>query len=415
MQIEIPYGDAIIRVEIAATHVSGILKGNEVKTADGREAILNAIANPLNSPLLPDFLTGSSPLLCIVNDATRPTPTAAVLEAIYNLIKAVDIKFLVATGAHRAPTEDEFQRIFGRFYAEFKSRIYVHDSRSVRDMVYVAMSRHGTEIYLNRKFAESRKILAISSVEPHYFAGYTGGRKSFLPGIASYPTIEQNHRLAMSPHSRALALEGNPVHEDMLDTLAAIKDQEIFSIQLVLDNNQRIYSVTAGDINDSFSAAVAKAREVFVVDIKEKADIVVTVARDPLDIDLYQSQKALEHGKLALKSGGIIILVSRCRCGIGDDTFFKLLSAGTTNHAEILKVIEKGYKLGYHKASKIVELSQWADIYGVTGLPDEDSRKALIKPFSSLQQALDQALAVKGKKARVLFLLDGAMTIPSLI
>ena len=413
MRVEIPYGEDIINVELDGARISGILEGNDVTASNEREAVLKAIANPVNSPNLRDFLAGSGPVLCIVNDATRPTPTTVMLEAVYDLIKPVDIRFLVATGAHRPPTEEEYLQIFGRFYGEFKSRIYPHLSRSENDMVYFAKSRNGTDIYLNRMVAEDRKILAISSVEPHYFAGYTGGRKSFLPGVASYRTIEQNHRLAMSPQSKALTLDGNPVHEDMVDTIAAIRDKAIFSIQTVLDKNQRTYTVTAGDINDSFAAAVNKAREVFVVGIKEKTDIVVTVARNPLDIDLYQSQKALENGKLALKTGGILILVSRCRCGVGDDTFLNLLST-CTEYDEILKRIEKGYKLGYHKAARMVELRQWADIYGVTSLPAQVVKSALITPFSTLQEALDRALTIKGKNARVLFLLDGAMTVPSI-
>jgi nickel-dependent lactate racemase len=414
MQVEIPYGERTIKVELEEARIAGLVKGNDVKPAlNERETILSAIFHPLNSPNLRDFLAGPTPILCIVNDGTRPTPTAIILEAIYNLIKLVNIRFLVATGAHRPPTEDEYRCIFGQLYDEFKSLIYPHNSRSASDMVYITRSRNGTDVYLNKMVAEAQKIFVISSVEPHYFAGFTGGRKSFLPGIASHRSIEQNHHLAMSPLSKPLALDGNPVHDDMVDTLATIRDKAIFSIQTVLDNNQCIYSMSTGDINDSFAEAVSKAREVFVVGIKEKTDIVVTVARHPFDIDLYQSQKALENGKLALKTGGIIILVSECRCGVGDDTFLRLLST-CMDLDEILARIEKGYKLGYHKAAKIVELRQWADIYGVTSLPDNVVKAALITPFSTLQKALDIALSIKGRHARVLFLLDGAVTVPSI-
>jgi len=223
MIIKVPYGKERINVEIDEHSVSGIVEPNEVPVGDELAVIQNAIKNPVNSKNLPDFLAESKNVLFIVNDATRPTPTAKVLEAIYDYIKDLDIKFIIATGIHRAPTEDEYIKIFGKYYNMFKDNIFVHDSRSEKDVAYLGKSRRGTEIYLNKLCIDAHKIVTIGSVEPHYFAGYTGGRKSFLPGIASYKTIQQNHKLALSPKSKVLKLEGNPVHEDMLDALKTIK------------------------------------------------------------------------------------------------------------------------------------------------------------------------------------------------
>jgi len=181
----------------------------------------------------------------------------------------------------------------------------------------------------------------------------------------------------------------------------------------VLDRNHRVYAATAGHIDDSFMAAVDKAKDVFAVKIKEKADIVVSVTKFPMDIDFYQSQKALENGRLALKEGGILILVSKCRCGTGDDTFIKLL-CGCATPEEALKKIKEGYILGYHKAAKIAEILLWAEMYGVTDLPDDVLKGVFITPFTSLQEALDDALRRKGRDAKVLFLLDGSIVVPTL-
>jgi len=181
----------------------------------------------------------------------------------------------------------------------------------------------------------------------------------------------------------------------------------------VLDGNHRICAATAGNVDDSFGAATTRAKEVFGVNIKEKADIVVSVAKFPMDIDLYQSQKAMDNGRLALKEGGILIMVSKCRCGTGDETFARLLCSCSTPE-EALKKIDEGYVLGYHKAAKIAEMRLWAEIYGVSDLPDQLARGLFITPFPSLQEALDYALAAKGNDAKVLFLLDGTMTVPIL-
>lgn len=411
MLVEVPYGKGKTKVEIDGARVAGIVEGNEVLVGDEAETVRKAIENPINSRNLGDFLADARDVLFIVNDATRPTPTARVLEIIHEVIKPFNLKFIVATGAHRAPTEQEYRQIFGRYYEEFGPRICAHDSRSEKDMAYIGKSRNGTEMSVNRLGMECHKIVVISSVEPHYFAGYTGGRKSFLPGIASYKSIEQNHRLALNPQAKALALEGNPVHEDMVDALGTIRNKEIFSIMTVLDRNHRIYAATAGNIDDSFIAATTRAKEVFAVKTKGKADIVVSVAKFPMDIDLYQSQKALDNGKLALRQGGILILVSKCRCGIGDETFARLLCNCNTPE-EALKKIDERYVLGYHKAAKIAEIKLWAEMYGVFDLPDGLARSLFVTPFPSLQEALDHALDVKGNDAKVLFLLDGTMTVP---
>lgn len=414
MIIAVPYGKENVEVEIDKARVSGIIEANNVPIADESETVRKAIENPVNSKKLSEFLADARDVLFIVNDATRATPTARVLEILYEMIKSLNVKFIVATGAHRAPTEEECYQIFGRYYEEFKSRIYFHDARADKDMVYIGKSRNGTEMFVNRIGVEAHKIVIIGSVEPHYHAGYTGGRKAFLPGIASYKSIEQNHSLALRPEAESLKLKGNPVHEDMIDALGTIKDKEIFAIMTVLDREHRLYAATAGNIEDSLTAATGKAKEVFAVAIKEKVDIVVAVARFPMDIDLYQSQKALENGKMALKKGGVIILVSKCRSGIGDDTFTRLLSSCDTP-AEALEKISKGYVLGYHKAAKMAEIGLWADIYGVTGLPDELISSVFITPFHSLQEAIDSATAkMKGKDAKVLFFMDGGMTVPLL-
>jgi nickel-dependent lactate racemase len=256
------------------------------------------------------------------------------------------------------------------------------------------------------------KIIIISSVEPHYFAGYTGGRKSFLPGIAGYETIEQNHKLALVPEAKALALEGNPVHEDMIDAIKTVK-QEIFSIMTVLDKHHKVYATCCGHINDSFHAAIDRANEVFAAPLKQKADIVVSVVKFPQDIDLYQAQKGIDNAKLALKENGIMILVAKCRCGIGGKAFADLLGSSDTPR-DALDTIEKGYVLGYHKAAKMAEIGLWAQMWAVTDVDDELISKLFIKPFSDLQTAFDAAVQEKGRDAGILFLMDGGLTVPLL-
>jgi lactate racemase len=399
-----------MEAEIDDKCLAGIIEPNEVKIGDETEVIRQALANPIGSKSLSEFLKGAKDVLFIVNDPTRPTPTARVLDIIDKDIAGHKVSFLIASGVHRAPTPEEYIQIFSeKLYAKYKDRIFVHDGRS-SETVFLGTSKNGTEMWVNKLGVDANKIVIISSVEPHYFAGYTGGRKSFLPGIASFKTIEQNHKLALKREACALKLEGNPVHEDMIDALSTVK-KEIFTINTVLDKNHRIYAAAAGDIYKSMDHAVAKAKEVFVAKIPQKADIVVSVAKFPSDIDLYQAQKGIDNAKHALKDGGILILVAKCRTGVGDESFVNLLSSASSPK-DALDRIEKKFVLGYHKAAKMAEIGLWAQTWAVTDLEPKLLEKIFIRPFSTLQAALDAALKEKGKDAKVLVLLDGSLTIP---
>jgi len=279
-------------------------------------------------------------------------------------------------------------------------------------MVRVGVTNFGTELFFNRLAIEAEKIVVIGSVEPHYYAGYTGGRKAFLPGIASYRTIEQNHRLAMDHNAQVMVLDGNPVHEDMENALQYLNNKKIFSIMMVLDQKDRIYGLSSGNLKGSFSNAVKQSNEVYSVKITQKADIVVVVVTDPLDINFYQSHKALEHAKLALKPDGILILVSSCWEGVGPDTFIQILS-----HAQDLESarsrVQESYQLGFHKVDRLVQMLQSFQIWAVTRLEPILIKAVFIRPFSSIQDAVDLALNLK-QHSKVLFIMNGGVTVPRL-
>jgi lactate racemase len=411
MQIDLPYGkegslSAIIDDDIQIR----FLEANDVEIKNEDQAVIDAIANPINSKNFKDFLSDAKQVLVIVNDATRPTPTQKVLDVIFDDLGKTRYNFIIATGAHRGPTQEEYLQIFGPYYEQIKENIIVHDARKKEDQVFLGTSSNGTQMYVNKAGVEADKFIIISSVEPHYFAGYTGGRKSFLPGIAGFETIEQNHKLALVPEACALSLAGNPVHEDMMDAIKTVK-QEIFSIMTVLDKHHKVYATCAGHIHDSFHAAIDKANEVFAAPLEKKADIVVSVVKFPQDIDLYQAQKGIDNAKLALKKNGIMILVAKCRDGIGGKAFADLLGSCDTPR-QALDKIEQGYVLGYHKAAKMAEIGLWARMWAVTDVTPDVISKLFITPFSDLQTAIDKALEEKGRNASVLFLMDGGLTVP---
>ncbi|NPE28653.1 nickel-dependent lactate racemase [Methanococcoides sp. SA1] len=413
MNVKIPYGKDFVDLDVTIPHE--VLSPNEPEVGDESSIILEALSNPVEKEPFAEFANNADKMLVIVNDATRPTPTARVLEEVQGTLRShPDVKFIVATGAHRGPTEDEFRFIFGKLYDEFKDSIYVHDARKDEDMEYLGISSNGTEMYLNKMVREAGNILVIGSVEPHYFAGYTGGRKAFLPGVAGFKTIEMNHKHALSNKAQSLALEGNPVAEDMTDAMAVLSDLNIFSMQTILTADHGLYAMAAGDLFKSFDAAVEKANEVFCTSATKKGNIVLTAAPYPMDIDLYQSQKALENGRLALEAGGIIIMVSKCRDGVGEDTFLNLLSSSATCE-DVMEKTSQCYKLGFHKAARMAQIGTMAKMWAVSDLDDEILLRAKLDPQESIQKAFDKAVATikaEEKEPYAIILPQGSLTIP---
>jgi nickel-dependent lactate racemase len=411
MKIKVPYGQGLVQIDCPEENLAGIVYPHDVPQQAEPEILEQALAHPLATGTLGEFLAEEKDILCLVNDATRPTPTARILDHLAGVIEDKSPHFLVATGSHRPPAPAEFTEIFGPWFEQYKNNIFFHDAQADTDMIPLGTTSRGTPLALNRRVVEANKIVAISSVEPHYFAGYTGGRKSFFPGAAAYATMEHNHRLALEEGVAPLALAGNPVHEDLAEAMDALEEKEIYSLQVVLDRSHRICAAFAGSLEETFTAAVQKAHEVFAVEISSQADIVVTVAPAPMDIDLFQAHKAIEHGKLALKEGGILILVSQCPMGVGNEGFYRLLCRAT-DPEEVFALIEGSYNLGDHKAAKIADLAVKARIWGVTDLDPSILEKAFIRPYSDLQGALNAAIAEQGPHAQVLFLMNGSMLVP---
>jgi nickel-dependent lactate racemase len=410
MRIDIPYGEGKETVEVAEKNLGEVVYQKGAPVQDKAGAILDAVKNPVGSKPLDEFLRGGENVVIVVNDATRPTPTGKIIKTISPYLKNLDVKYVVATGMHRAPTEEEYRFIFGRRYDSIRDKVYAHDAKA-SETVTLGTSKNGTVMKLNKMVMDADRIIVITSVEPHYFAGYTGGRKSFLPGVAAYETIEQNHKLALSIDAQALKLEGNPVNEDMEDAMKVLRDKQIFAILVVLDKDHKTLAAYAGNLRDSFRKAVKKADEVFVVKLKGHADIVVAVTAFPYDIDLYQSQKALDNAKYAVRDGGIIILVSACRDGVGPPNFLNLLASARTPK-EALEKIAQGYKLGYHKAAKMAEIGLRCKMFAVTGLDPDVARKAHFTPVRSVQEAIDKAIQELGDKSKVTFIMDAVITVP---
>jgi nickel-dependent lactate racemase len=406
LRLQVPYGSGFLPLELEGRMPFEVAEPRFSPPDD--HALQKALSNPINFADLHSFLTSRKKVLVVVNDQSRPTPTREVLALLE--LRGKDVTTVVATGAHRLPTKPELLAILGGTTPPYGGSIVTHNARDETRLVYLGRTSRGTEVHLNKLAFEADGLIVIGSVEPHYFAGFTGGRKFLLPGLAGFRSIEMNHSLALDAKSKLMVLDGNPIHEDFMDALNLFgRDEDIFSIQLVTNFEHRIIHVSAGHIVDSFTRAARVAKRTYSAPIKSKADIVMTVARPPFDIDLYQSQKAIENAKMALKNGGVVVLVSKCGEGIGDRGFYDLMASG----GDILRKIREGYRLGYHKAAKFVELMQRAQIWAVTDLPPTTLERIGIRPFNDIQSAVTEATKLLGRGSSLLLVPDGGLTYPA--
>ena len=400
MDIRIPYADGYQSLHVNDNLAVEIASAKSTPAIP--ESISKSIANPIRFENLNSFASTHRRILIVANDYTRPTPTEQVLRKLD--LNRNDVTTIVACGTHRRPTEQEIQRIIGPS-APFGGKVVVHDCRDNENLIHVGSTKRGTDLWLNRLLFDCDGIIVIGSVEPHYFAGYTGGRKFLLPALAGFESIVMNHALAVDDYARITQLEGNPVHEDFMDALEIFgRSEDIFSIQLVLNAEHQVSYASSGHIVDSFRAAVKHAKETYVPSVSAKADIVISVSKPPMDIDFYQSQKAIENVKLAVKDNGIIILVSSCRDGIGDRGFYDLLVSGDES--------VDPHKFGFHKAIKMKRLLGRVGVSVVSDLSPNILRAMSLNPFKDVQAAFDKATEIKGKSARVLIVFDGSIVVP---
>ncbi len=409
-EVIIPYGNESNVVKLDGIAESVVAYPRDSVGEISSDSVLESIEKPVGKPPLRDFLAKSKKLLIVVNDGTRRTATAEILELVHPYVERMDFKILIACGAHSKPKLDDLKRILGRNYARLSDKVTFHDSRQTEEMVYLGRSRRGTEFSINSLAIESDRILVITSVEPHYFAGFMGGRKSFLPGISSYATIVQNHRLALRSMARTFSLHRNPVNNDMTEIFRYLSRDKIFSIQLVQNRKGKITNVLSGDIQKTFFSLADSAKKLYGVKTGRRADILVTVVLDR-ELSLYESRKALNYGILGLKKGGILIVLSSCTKGLGHSEFFEPIFASPTAH-HLIDWITKDFELGRQRLAKWAEATLWADIWLVSELPDGAVTDAFLKSYHSVDIAVKEAIKLKGASAKIAFVFAGTTTVP---
>lgn len=399
----LPYGETTISIDIPEKYDAKVVKPDSFGAVkDEIKEIEKALANPLNSRRLHEIAREGEKALIIVSDATRPTPTAKMLPFLISELKAggvEDIAIVIGLGIHRKQTGDEKKSILGECYGRVKAM--EHD---INDCVYTGTTSRGTPLEVFRPVAEADIVVCTGTIEPHYYAGYSGGAKSILPAVASKRSIDANHALMLDPSSSAGRLDG-AVRED-IDEAAGILGID-FILNVVLNERKEIVFASAGDYREAHRKGVEFLDRVLKVRVEPADILIVSPGGFPKDIDMFQSHKALEHAKSAVKEGGSIILVAECREGYGNKVFEEWLKF---DRDEAVKRFKSGFVMGGHKAALLAALSRRFDLYLVSSLPDEMVRRAYFIP-ASLKDALGMALAKHGEDAKIIVMPYGSMTL----
>ena len=412
MELEFGFGNTVQKVSVPDKNVIGVLHANEVKhELEGADEVRRALANPIGAPLLKEVVRPGEKVVIVTSDITRPMPTYVVmpplLDALYEAgVKKEDITLVFALGSHRHHTPEEMKKLAGeRAYAEIKCV----DSDPT-DCVHMGVTSHGTPVDVFRTVAEADRRICLGNIEYHYFAGYSGGAKAIMPGVSTRAAIQSNHSQMVSEDACAGKLEGNPVREDIEEAGAICGIDYILNV--VLDEHKHVIMAAAGDAVKAHREACRFLDRIYRKEIPERADIVlVSQGGAPKDLNLYQTQKALDNAKHAVKKGGIVILIGSCKEGLGEGVFEDWMLHSPSPKAMIER-IRTDFQLGGHKAAAIAMVLENADIYLVSDLPEDFVRKIFLEPKASAQEALDCAFAKLGKDATVLAMRYGGSMLP---
>ena len=327
----VPFGKEKVTFSLPEEDVAGVLVSHAheyTAKASEEELVAEALAHPIGSPRLNELAKGKKTCTIISSDHTRPVPSHVIMPQLLAELRKgspdIDITILIATGMHRPTTHDELVAKYGAEIADHEHFV-IHNSRKDEDMVSIGTLPSGGECRVNRYAVETDLLVAEGFIEPHFFAGMSGGRKSVLPGIASKVTVLANHcsEFINSPHARTGILEGNPIHRDMLYAAKAAK--LAFICNVVIDADKKVIAAFAGDREQAHYAGCEF--EMKLAGVKPvPADIVVTTNGGyPLDQNIYQSVKGMTAAEATCKDGGVIIDVSACTDGHGGEDFYQTL------------------------------------------------------------------------------------------
>ena len=419
VKIEIPYGKSRISAEIPERNYLGTVASGIPHAAENEAAAVEeALDHPISSLKLEELAKNKRSAVVITSDHTRPVPSRIIMPRILERLRKgspeIDITILVATGFHRKTTREELAAKLGNEIVE-REKIVVHDSSDRSSLIRLGTLPSGGELIVNRLAVETDLLVGEGFIEPHFFAGFSGGRKSVLPGIASRETVLANHcsEFIRSPYARTGNLDNNPIHRDML--FAAEQAKLAFIVNVIIDPEKRIVKAFAGDSVKAHEAGCRFLKELCGISVPE-ADIVVTSNGGyPLDQNVYQSVKGMTAGEAVCRKGGIIIISASCSDGHGGESFHRHLAAAASPEellAETARIPRDKTEPDQWEYQILARILAEHKVIVVTRDCDHNLLKSMhLDTAFTLDEALRKAFSLVGADASVAVIPDGVSVI----
>jgi lactate racemase len=416
--VRLAYGVTGLEVELPADRTRVVEPSYEPPAADPAAALRAALRDPVAGPPLRERFAGRRTLAISICDLTRPQPreamVRAVLEELDGLVRLEDVTVIVATGTHRGNTEEELLEMLG---AELLAAVRVvnHDSRDRSMLTWRGTYGDGVPVWLNSEWVEADFKVTTGFVEPHFFAGFSGGPKLVTPGLAALETVLTLHDAARigHPDARWGVCVGNPVHDDV--RAAAVGTGVDFALDVVLNRDQRIVAAYGGDLLAMHEAAREHSRRVSMQRVPGRADVVITTnAGYPLDQNLYQSVKGMSAAMQVVRPGGLILCAAECRDGFPDHGAYRGELTAAASPAQLLADIAAREQTvpDQWQIQIQAKIATFARVgLHTDGLSDDEVRSAHLTPVPDLAEAVERELAGRDH-AWVCALPEGPQTIP---
>lgn len=381
---------------------------------DPEAAIRHAIRHPIGTPPLKDIVKPGETVVFIVNDPTRVANSHVFMPILVQElndagIKDEDMTILFSLGTHRLMTQDEMAAAVGPEVAG-RIKMFNSDAKDPSQFTYLGTTSRGTPVYFNTRAVEADHIICTGSIVYHFFAGFGGGRKAMLPGIAAYETIRHNHSMLFDPGAGLGKLDGNPVYEDQVEGAEMCRPS--FLLNVVLNENKEFLQVFAGDYIQAHREGCRFVESIYGTPLARQGDLVIASCGGyPKDINVYQMQKTMDNAWLAVRDGGVIIILAECREGAGSDLYLEWMRRFRTPE-RIEEEIRKNFQIGAHKAYAVTRLMKKAQFIVVSSLDDELARTLLFTPAKDIDTALSLAYQRLGPDPDIVLMPQGSLTVP---
>lgn len=408
------YGRTQVRFALDPELVAGELTIKEFPVLpDPAAAIRDAIRNPIAAPPLGEAVKPGETVCFIVNDPTRVANSDVFMPILLDELNAAgvpdkDMFIVFSLGTHRDMTQDEMVAAVG---PEVAKRVRMYNSNAKKDeFVYFGETSYGTPVWFNKRVAEADRIICTGSVVHHFFAGFGGGRKAMLPGVAKHETIRKNHSMIFDENAVIGRLEGNPVYHDQVEGAEMLRPA--FLLNVVLNEKYEFLGVFAGDYVKAHLEACVFVDKVYGTEVSEPADLVIaTCGGFPKDINVYQLQKTMDNAWGAVRQGGVVIVLGECAEGSGSALYEETMAKYVTPE-RIEAELRANFEVGAHKAYAVTRLMNKAEFILVSCLEPEFAKKLLFTPAATVEEALALAFAKLGPKPRIILMPQGSLTVP---